>query len=59
MSNNQLEAWWFNQMANENIYILSKFKLFIFSRESPEVNQLIRKLKELGLEFDVEVEWCG
>jgi len=46
-------------MANENIYILSKFKLFIFSRESPEVNQLIRKLKELGLEFDVEVEWCG
>jgi hypothetical protein len=46
-------------MTNENIYIISKSKLFIFSRESPEVEKLIQKLKELGLEFELEVEYCG
>jgi len=46
-------------MPNENVYVLTKSKLFIFSRESPEVKDLIKKLREFGLEFEEEIEWCG
>jgi len=46
-------------MATENYYIISKDGVFIVSRESPEVQKLIEKLREFGLEFEEEVVWCG